>query len=70
MIVCVCEGLSEREITQVIQGGASSVSELGRRCRAGVDCGRCREQLRDMLGERRCAAPRANGEAATTPAPR
>ncbi len=52
MIVCVCEGVSDREIKANIQAGASSLSELGRRCRAGLDCGRCREMIRGMLGER------------------
>jgi bacterioferritin-associated ferredoxin len=55
MIVCVCEGVSDREIKANIQAGASSLTELGRRCRAGLDCGRCREMIRGMLGERaRC----------------
>jgi len=53
MIVCVCEGVSDREITANIQAGASSLNELGRRCQAGLDCGRCREMIRGMLGERR-----------------
>jgi len=55
MIVCVCEGVSDREIRASIQQGASSVSELGHRCKVGLDCGRCRDMLRGMLGER---APR------------
>ena len=55
MIVCVCEGVSDREIAANIQAGASSLSELGRRCQAGLDCGRCREMIRGMLGERRRA---------------
>jgi bacterioferritin-associated ferredoxin len=52
MIVCVCEGLSDREIAQTIQAGANTLNELGHRCRAGIDCGRCREMLRGMLGDR------------------
>ncbi|MCC6623009.1 MAG: (2Fe-2S)-binding protein [Deltaproteobacteria bacterium] len=52
MIVCVCEGVSDREIRASIQQGATSVNELGRRCRVGLDCGRCRDTLRGMLGER------------------
>ncbi|MFO0749440.1 MAG: (2Fe-2S)-binding protein [Myxococcota bacterium] len=52
MIVCVCEGVSDREIRANIQQGASSLSELGRRCKVGLDCGRCREAIRGMLGDR------------------
>ncbi len=51
MIVCVCEGLSERQIRTAIQSGARSVGERGRKCGAGLDCGRCRAMLRGMLGE-------------------
>jgi bacterioferritin-associated ferredoxin len=52
MIVCMCEGVSDREVRATIQAGARSMGELGRGCRAGLDCGRCRDMLRGMLGER------------------
>lgn len=52
MIVCVCEGVSDREVRASIQQGASSVNELGRHCKVGLDCGRCREMLRGMLRDR------------------
>jgi len=51
MIVCVCEGISDRIVRASIQSGAKSVPELGRKCGAGLDCGRCRAMLRGMLGE-------------------
>lgn len=51
MIVCICEGVSDRQIRASIQSGAKSVQEVGRRCGAGLDCGRCRAMLRGMLGE-------------------
>lgn len=50
MIVCVCAGVSDREIRAAIQAGARTLGDLGRRCRAGVDCGACRDMLRGMLG--------------------
>ena len=52
MIVCICAGVSDREIRSNIQDGATSLNELGRRCKVGLDCGRCRDALRGMLGER------------------
>jgi len=61
MIVCVCEGVSDREIRASIQQGATSVNELGRRCKVGLDCGRCREMIRGMLGDR------AHGRASDAP---
>ncbi|TNF30569.1 MAG: (2Fe-2S)-binding protein [Deltaproteobacteria bacterium] len=55
MIVCVCEGVSDREIRGAIQHGADSVEAIGRACRAGTDCGACRRHLAGMLRERRAA---------------
>ena len=49
MIVCVCEGVSDREIRAAIQRGADSLAGLGQACRAGGDCGKCRHQLLEML---------------------
>jgi bacterioferritin-associated ferredoxin len=69
MIVCICEGVSDRVIRARIEEGAASVSELGRRCHAGQDCGRCRAMLRGFLrgGERSqggaCEAMEARGPA-------
>ena len=55
MIVCLCKGVSEREIRAAIRQGSSSVREVGRRCHAGTDCGMCRADIRDILRER-CAS--------------
>ncbi|MFT7582514.1 MAG: bacterioferritin-associated ferredoxin [Myxococcota bacterium] len=52
MIVCLCEGVSDREVRASIQRGADSVREISQQSRAGTDCGRCRSQLRQMLQER------------------
>ena len=49
MIVCLCEGLNDREIRTEIQRGARSVVDLGRSCGAGSHCGMCRHQIRGML---------------------
>lgn len=52
MIVCLCEGVSDRDVRSSIQRGSDSVAALGQSCRAGLDCGRCRPTLRDLLAER------------------
>ena len=51
MIVCMCEGVSDREIRSNIQQGATSLSELAHRCHVGQDCGRCRVMLRALVRE-------------------
>ena len=49
MIVCLCHPASERDIDAIIDDGARSVEDIGRKCGAGTGCGACREELRDRL---------------------
>jgi bacterioferritin-associated ferredoxin len=49
LIVCACHGLRDRDIDEVIDGGAASVDEIGARCGAGTDCGACVGELEDKL---------------------
>ncbi|MCB9547130.1 MAG: (2Fe-2S)-binding protein [Myxococcales bacterium] len=51
MIVCICEGVSDREVKRVLRQGACDLGSLRRECGAGGDCGSCRPQLRRMLRE-------------------
>jgi bacterioferritin-associated ferredoxin len=60
MIVCVCAGVSERQLEAVVAGGATTLKEVGRRCGAGTGCGACRSLVRDVLR-------RAHADAATAP---
>jgi bacterioferritin-associated ferredoxin len=49
MILCLCEGVSDRTIRAVARDGADSVREVGRRCGAGTGCGMCRRDIRAVL---------------------
>lgn len=49
MIVCVCKGVSDREIRRAMDAGVLSVSALARQCGAGTECGSCCPALQDML---------------------
>lgn len=49
MIVCVCRAQSDRAIETAIAGGAVTVDEVGRVCRAGTDCGACRPLLERLI---------------------
>jgi bacterioferritin-associated ferredoxin len=51
MIVCLCEGVSEREIRRVRDRGAKDVDGVAHACGAGAHCGQCRSQIRDILSE-------------------
>ena len=61
MIICICRGNSDRDVTRVIANGATSVRDL-QRCGIGDQCGSCHNSLRAML-----AASAA--EAAADPCP-
>jgi len=52
MIVCLCHPTSDRDVDAVIDDGARTVEEIGRRCGAGTGCGSCLEELRERLTSR------------------
>jgi bacterioferritin-associated ferredoxin len=52
MIVCICEGISDRTIQARIDAGDRTVRQLGRSCGAGSDCGSCSTHLRELLDRR------------------
>jgi len=49
MILCVCRGVSEREVDETIGCGAATVDDVVRRCGAGGDCGTCHDEIRQLL---------------------
>lgn len=49
MIVCVCKRVSERQLTEAIADGASTVKALSRQTGCGTQCGRCIPTVREML---------------------
>lgn len=60
MIVCVCNRVSEGELNEVIEGGASSVEAVGDACGAGTDCGSCVAAIQHRLSCARRAAQASN----------
>jgi bacterioferritin-associated ferredoxin len=60
-LVCLCYPRSDRDIDAVIDEGAQSVEEIGRKCGAGTGCGACVDELRDRLAAKGAnACPRDN----------
>lgn len=53
MIVCLCEGVSDRRVAETIASGASTIRAVGRQCGAGTHCGACHCDLKAMLREAR-----------------
>ena len=49
MLVCHCNGVSERHIRRSIREGAASPGEIARSCGAGACCGGCHDGIRKIL---------------------
>ena len=49
MIVCLCEGISDRTIRKEAQNGAKNCREVQQRCGAGGSCGMCRPSIRKLI---------------------
>jgi bacterioferritin-associated ferredoxin len=49
MYVCLCVGVTNHTVSEVIAQGASTSKEVAAACGAGGDCGRCRRTLRALL---------------------
>ena len=49
MIVCHCQGVSDRSIRRAVQDGARTVGQVARACRAGRMCGGCRPLICEII---------------------
>jgi bacterioferritin-associated ferredoxin len=49
MIACLCRGLSEAAVQNVIESGASSLRQIAEACGAGTDCGACCPMVQELL---------------------
>jgi len=58
--------VSRITIEQVIASGAHSVEEVGERCAAGTDCGKCRTAITRMLVAAEAGAGTEPGTTGTT----
>ena len=53
MYVCLCQGVTDRDIRQTIDEGATTVEEIMYCTRAGTRCGSCIPTIRAFLEEQR-----------------
>lgn len=49
MYVCLCNGITDRQIRQAVEDGASSMRELRQQLGVCGNCGRCGPEARDIL---------------------
>lgn len=62
MYVCLCNGVTEREIRQVAEAGCRTMSELTMRTGCGATCGSCIAMATQLLDEIHAALPTAEVE--------
>jgi bacterioferritin-associated ferredoxin len=53
MYVCICNGVTERDIRQAAEAGCRSLPELTMRTGAGANCGSCLDMATQVLDEAR-----------------
>ncbi|KEF30198.1 BFD domain protein (2Fe-2S)-binding domain protein [Marinobacter nitratireducens] len=53
MYVCLCQGVTDREIREAAENGISSMRQLGKELGVGRQCGRCACTAREILRESR-----------------
>lgn len=49
MYVCVCHGVTDRQIREVAEAGCRTVAELTMRTGAGANCGSCLDMAAELL---------------------
>ncbi len=60
MVVCLCQGVSDKRVRKAIAGGATSRKKITRACGAGAGCGGCHESIREILREHRAGVSAAS----------
>lgn len=53
MYVCVCQGVTDRQIREAIEDGANSMRKLCRELGVASCCGRCAPYAKEILDESR-----------------
>jgi bacterioferritin-associated ferredoxin len=49
MYVCICKGVTENQIRDVIRGGLCTRKEISRCLKVGTACGKCNQEVGDLL---------------------
>lgn len=49
MLVCLCQGISEKRVKAAIRSGACTRKQVTKACRAGGGCGGCHDVIGEMI---------------------
>lgn len=50
MYVCVCLGITEKNIKDIVSEG-TTIEDVQRKCQAGTDCGSCVNSINKLIKE-------------------
>jgi bacterioferritin-associated ferredoxin len=59
MIICQCNGVSDRTIRKAIRNGASTHNDIVRTCTAGKACGGCAPAIDEIIEAERARIARS-----------
>jgi len=59
MYVCVCYGVTDRQIREAARSGCRSVAELTLRTGAGANCGSCLDVAAELIEQAQADAPQS-----------
>lgn len=51
MLVCHCRGITDRQIRRLVREGASSTRDVARATGAGLRCGGCRSNVKQVFDD-------------------
>ena len=57
MYVCLCNGVTDRQVREAVTNGCGSVGELTMRTGCGANCGSCLEMAASMIAEMQAELP-------------
>jgi bacterioferritin-associated ferredoxin len=49
MFVCLCHGITDKQIKKIVADGAGTVNSVRKRCLAGSSCGACVCELKSIV---------------------
>ncbi|WP_200426418.1 bacterioferritin-associated ferredoxin [Streptomyces sp. NE5-10] len=52
--VCSCFGVTEKQVKEHAEAGASTPRQIASACKAGTDCGSCVRRIQAILGRGNC----------------
>lgn len=61
MYVCVCKGITDRQIKAAIDQGASTLGQVRKALGVATQCGKCAVTTREILEEALSVTPMVNG---------